>query len=106
MADLIINIARDFSKTPGPRTKAEGAYSAEEFLESILLIKFKEAKASGRKLTIILDGTAGFATSFLEGAFGELARRSSQKEVKGTIEFISEEEPYLLDEINQYIKNA
>lgn len=106
MAEIVVNIAEEFSKTPGPRSKAEGQFSAEEFLDTILVGKFKEAFESGNKLTIILDGTAGFATSFLEGAFGELVRRVSKKAVKSTIQFISNEEPYLIDEINQYIDNA
>ena len=106
MAEIIINIAEEFSKTPGPRSKAEGLYSAEAFLDTILVGKFREALESGNKLTIVLDGTAGYATSFLEGTFGELVRRTSKREVKSTIQFISNEEPYLIDEINQYIDNA
>lgn len=106
MAELVVNIADEFSKTPGPRSRAEGQFSAEEFLDTLLVVKFQEALDNGANLIVVLDGTAGYATSFLEGAFGELARRFSKKTVKSTIHFISTEEPYLIDEINQYIENV
>jgi hypothetical protein len=106
MVDIVINIAEEFSKTPGARNRVEGQFSAEEFLDTLLVGKFQDALNNGIKLIVLLDGTAGYATSFLEGAFGELVRRFSKKAVKSTIQFISNEEPYLIDEINQYIDNA
>jgi hypothetical protein len=106
MADIVIKIAEEFSKTPGPRSRDEGQFSAEEFLDTLLMERYQQAVQSRARLLILLDGTAGYATSFLEGAFGELVRRTSKKRVKETIQFISTEEPYLIDEINQYIENA
>lgn len=106
MDEIVINIANDFSPTPGPRYKEEGKFSAEEFLENILLEKYNKAIKEGNQITVILDGTAGYATSFLEGVFGELVRKRTRKEVKSIFKFISKEEPYLIDEINQYIDNA
>jgi hypothetical protein len=106
MDKIVINIAVDFAYTPGPRTKAEGKFSAEEFLEKHLYPKFDQAIKENRIIQVILDGTAGFATSFLEGSFGELVRKRSKKEVLDHMEFISNDEPYLLDEIRHYINNA
>jgi hypothetical protein len=106
MDKIIICIAIDFSSTPGPRTKAEGKFSAEEFLEKILYPKFDQAIKESRIIQVILDGTAGYATSFLEGAFGELVRKRSKRAVLDHLEFISNDEPFLIDEINHYINNA
>ena len=38
-----INIANDFSKTPGGRFVTEGAYSGQEFREKILSPRYNEA---------------------------------------------------------------
>lgn len=53
-----------------------------------------------------MDGVAGYATSFLEAAFGGLAREFPIEEVVETINFKSDEEPYLIKEIQQYIREA
>ena len=45
------------------------------------------------KLTIELDGTAGFASSFLDEAFGNLVFDFSSDTVKSNIIIISNQEP-------------
>lgn len=100
-----INIAKDFSITPGGRYKKDGPFSGEEFREKFLEPYFKEIK-SNLKLKIILDGVEGFATAFLDGAFGELARHYGKKKCLKTLKFISEEDPSLIDEIIYYIENC
>jgi hypothetical protein len=57
-------------------------------------------------IEIDLDGTYGYATSFLEEAFGGLAREFSVEEVTSRIRFISTEEPELVDRIRSYITAA
>lgn len=107
MADIHIKIAGDFTPTPGPRYKAEGPFSGELFREEILEPKFKEAqKEEVAKLIIDLDGTLGYGTSFLEEAFGGLARLHGSKSVLDRIEVISQEEPYLKDDVIEYIQKA
>lgn len=101
-----ISIAKDFSDTPGPRSRDEGDFSGEEFLDKILLPRFDQAVAGNDTLTVDLDGTEGYATSFLEAAFGELARRYGSALVKQTMRFKSEDEPFLVEEINKYIEDA
>jgi hypothetical protein len=54
-------------------------------------------------ITINLDGTEGYPTSFLEEAFGGLAREFGADLVLGRLQFVSLEEPNLLDEIRGYI---
>lgn len=48
-----IKISKDYSKTPGGRFKSEGAYSGEDFRESILFPKYNEAKKPGILLLLI-----------------------------------------------------
>ncbi|MBZ5696256.1 MAG: STAS-like domain-containing protein [Acidobacteriia bacterium] len=103
---MAISVARDFSQTPGPRSREEGDFSGEEFLETLLRPQFVESVAAGQKLNIDLDGTEGYATSFLEAAFGGLAREYEASKILDTLTFKCEDEPYLVQEITKYIKEA
>lgn len=64
-----ISIAEDFTKYPGGRYRKFGKGSGEEFRD--FLIPYMDRK---EPLTIVLDGTAGYSSSFLEEAFGGLVR--------------------------------
>lgn len=103
---LTIHIATDFARTPGSRNEEEGAFSGEEFLNNMLKPKFEQAEQEGAILLVDLDDTEGYATSFLEEAFGGLARIFTPKRVLKTLEFKSDDEPLLIDEIISYIKEA
>lgn len=103
---LEISIAKSFSLTPGPRYREEGPFSGEQFREEVLLPAFDKAVSEREKLTINLDGTAGYGTSFLEEVFGGLARIREEASVIQTLEIISTEEPYLLNDIAGYIREA
>lgn len=103
---MTIKISTDFSDTPGARHRDEGKYSGEEFREDMLEKDFLQAKENGEKLVIDLDGGYGYPTSFLEEAFGGLARIYPPKEVLDVLDFISNDEPSLIDDIKDYIKNA
>lgn len=103
---MTIKISTDFSDTPGARHRDEGKYSGEEFREDMLEKYFLQAKENGEKLVIDLDGGYGYPTSFLEEAFGGLARIYPPKEVLDVLDFISNDEPSLIDDIKDYIKNA
>lgn len=88
---------------PGPRYIKLGPASGEEFRNSWLC---KELKHSS-ELTVDLDGTVGYGSSFLEEAFGGLIREDNLPEnVVLGIQFISLEEPELIDEITEYIQEA
>lgn len=101
-----LSIARDFTRTPGPRKRADGEYSGEAFLQEHLRNRFKEALDVDSMLRVNLDGVAGYPTSFLEESFGGLAREFGPDLVNGHLEFISEDEPYLEAEIRKYIREA
>lgn len=103
-----INIANDYSKTPGARYEREGSYSGEKFRTEILLPNLKKAVEQDCLLEVVLDGTAGFGTSFLEEAFGGLIRidKIEFTQIKKTIKFISLEYPDYIEEINEYLEDA
>ncbi|MGD0420643.1 MAG: STAS-like domain-containing protein [Xanthobacteraceae bacterium] len=69
-----IFIATDFSKYPGPRYRHDGPYSGEEFREQLLVPALRRAHEHHEVLTVVLDGVAGYGSSFLEEAFGGLLR--------------------------------
>lgn len=101
-----LKISTEFSRTPGPRNPSEGEFSGELFLDTILEKRFQNAVTDKQPLIVDLDGTEGYATSFLEASFGGLARKHDINLVLSTLQFITTEEPYLEDEIKSYIREA
>jgi len=101
----IVNIADQYTKTPGGRFRSEGKYSGEDFRQMLLKPKYLLAKKNGEELEVNLDGGYGYATSFLEEAFGGLVRDLGDKDILKII-IISEEEPELKAKVYQYIKDA
>lgn len=97
-----INICNDFSSTPGARHLSDGDFSGEEFFKKILEPNYLNLEKD-QVLEIDLDGTDGYATSFLDEAFGGLARKYGKEDVLSKLKFISTEEPYLIDEIHSYM---
>ncbi len=108
MSEIIeIEIAKEFTEFPGPRYKHQGKGSGQEFLENFLLPAFEKAKKTGKQVTIKLDGVKyGYPTSFLEEAFGGLARKYEIGKVLEILIFESTAEPMLDFEIRHYIKHA
>ena len=101
-----LKISKDFSSTPGPRLKKQGSFSGELFREEKLLPAIKIAINNDEILTLDLDGTEGYGPSFLEESIGGLIRVEGvkYKDLLSHIAFISNEEPYLIDEIKEYMK--
>lgn len=99
---MVINIAQEYTKTPGGRFIREGKFSGEDFRIKILEPMYKEAKANKERLTVILDGGYGYGSSFLEEAFGGLVRSLKDPQISEII-IISEEEPKLIKDIKGYI---
>lgn len=103
-----IKISTDFATAPGPRYRAEGDHSGEEFRIDFLLPRLQDAIKAHETLLVDLDGTAGYGTSFLEEAFGGLIRENSftLSQLEKHITIKSEEEPYLIEDIREYLKEA
>jgi hypothetical protein len=93
----------DFSATPGFRHIEDGPFSGELFYRDHLQPKFQEAVDKNMVLVVVLDGAKGYGTSFLEESFGGLARQYGAATVHKHLEIISEDEPYLADDIQTYI---
>ncbi len=72
-----ISIANDFTRYPGGRYRKHGKGSGEEFREDFLVPNLDREE----EVTIVLDGTAGYSSSFLEEAFGGLVRRGYGREL-------------------------
>jgi len=102
--DLVIKVNDQFSHCPGGRFASAGEHSAEEFRENILLPAFRDDKYE--RIIVNLDGTAGFAASFLEEAFGGLARVVGKKEIGERLFIISNETPRYAEEAWQDIKSV
>ena len=103
-----IKVKRDFSQTPGPRYIDEGEFSGELFRKDFLFKEVSDAISQNYKLLIDLDGTAGYGTSFLEETFGGLIRENGLKyeDIVSHIEIKSVDEDYLIEDIQQYLKDA
>ena len=94
---ISLSIARDFSPTPGPRTRREGDFSGEQFLDELLKPKFIQARDSNESLVVDFDGAVGYATSFLE---------AEPHLVLKTLKLVCTDEPSIVDEVRHYIEDA
>ena len=101
MTEMYIDIAQKFSDSPSGRYIEDGEYCGANFLHQYLLPNIH------KYTKIILDFTnvLGYGSSFLEEAFGGLVRETgmSKEEFFKHIEIKTLNDPFLLEEINQYI---
>ncbi|ENQ9241013.1 STAS-like domain-containing protein [Pseudomonas aeruginosa] len=103
----MINIyVKEFSEYPGPRKEVVGPNSGEKFRETVLLKALREHP--DEDISINLDGTAGYGSSFLEESFGGLIRAGIPYErvIRLCEHLISTEDDSLIEEIREYIKEA
>ena len=104
---MLLKVA-NFTTAPGPRYISEGRNSGELFRKSLLLPMLQAAIADNDTLTVDLDGTSGYATSFLEECFGGLVRENGYKltQLHTFLNIVSDEEPGLLVEVEEYLHSA
>jgi len=88
-----LKIRSDYSEYTGPRYCIQGASSGEEFYHTLLNASFVEAYQKGQHLIVDLDDTAGYLSSFLDEAFGNLIFDFSVEIVKPRLKIISIQEP-------------
>ena len=107
MQPKVISIATDFSRHPAGRFAADGPFSGARFRDEVLTPEVSRALSAGGKVLVDLDGTRGYGSSFLEEAFGGLARemRYSPDELLRALSFKSQDDS-LIVEIKDYIANA
>ena len=98
-----IVVSKDFSEFPAGRFRNEGPKSGQAFREDILVPMLK----ANTEVTIDLDGTEGYGSSFLEEAFGGLVRteKYSSQDLKQNLK-LSSSDIELCDEIWSYIDQA
>lgn len=103
MEEQVIDIGKDFSEFPAGRFASDGKFSGEKFREKLLLPALEQFK----KIRILLDGTKGYGSSFLEEAFGGLVRKHdySSDELLTVFEFESQDKS-LIEEIQEYLSTA
>ncbi len=89
-----ISVLNEFTDSPGLRHCSISDKSGEEFYHSILNKAFAEAWKNGEKLTLMLDYTSGYASSFLDEALGNLVYDFSLVVIKENVIIISDQEPH------------
>lgn len=96
-----LNVASQFGRFPGGRFRRISEYSGEEFREQYLEPVIKD----GGKAVVVLDGVAGYGSSFLEEVFGGIVRAMrwlTREEVNRHL-VVQTTRPSWLIEVNQYI---
>lgn len=101
-----INIAKDFSITPGGRTIKEGDYSGELFRDTILIPKYRQAVENNEILEIDFDGTFGYSPSFLDEAFGGLVKARRERDIINNLKIISNDYMGVERKIRGYMSDA
>lgn len=79
----------DFAEAPGPRFMNQGAHSGEEFYVNVLNKSMAQCLTEKKILIVELDGTAGYPSSFLDQAFGELVYDFSKQIVEKTVDIVT-----------------
>ena len=89
---------------PMRRLKSDGPYSGEEFRDDILIPAIEALGPDfEEELLVDLDGGFGYASSFLDEAFGKLPQKYGPRKGILNVRFKSDDEPLLLEEIQRYI---
>lgn len=88
----VINIAKEFTKFPAGRHVTDGQYSGETFREKFLV----PALQANETVQVVLDGTTGYGSSFIDEAFGGLIRHKyfTKEELKKKLELIAREKDF------------
>lgn len=102
-----LHVAKEFTRVPGSRYRSQGEGSGEQFREEHLRPAFLRALKAGEQLLVQLDGIRyGYPTSFLDEAFGGLAREFGAKLVLETLCIEAATEPLLDFEIRRYVERT
>ena len=97
--NIHLSILNDFSEYPKLRYCSLSEDSAEKFYHEKLNAAFEDAYSKKIILVVNIDYTAGYTSSFLDEAFGNLVYDFGLNLVKDFLKIISEDEPYWIDMI-------
>jgi STAS-like domain of unknown function (DUF4325) len=95
-----IDVGRDFSRFPSGRYAAKGSTSGEAFRNNLLVPALRK---NNDKIQVLLDGTVGYGSSFLDEAFGGLVRIGFDPAILLTRIDLITLDGSLKDEIHEYI---
>jgi len=103
MTHKVLDIAAEFTRYPAGRYRSDGPYSGERFRDDVLI----PALLENDRVTVRLDGTLGYGSSFLEEVFGGLRRdvRFKASDVTKRIDLVSRD-PSLVSEIEDYLSTS
>lgn len=103
MSTAIINVAKQFSRTPAGRFTEDGPYTGARFRDELL----RPALEQHDRVVIEMDGVVGYGSSFLEEAFGGLVRMGvfTKEQMHQKLELRSRLTSPVLD-IWDYVDNA
>ena len=104
MTEQVFSIAQRFGPYAGPRFTRQGAHSGESLRR--MLLKF--LNETNGVVTVVLDGTRGMGSSFLDEAFGGLVRSEgkSKDDLKRRLRFQSLVDPSYIETISDSIERA
>lgn len=91
----LFSIAEDFSRFPAGRVKADGPHSGER-LREVIVQRLREGS-----LTINFDGTMGYGSSFLQGAFMGLRKEADVSQLS-----LACSDTSIVTEVWSYINSA
>ena len=101
-----INIAEQYTRFPGGRYPEDGDGNGTDFRERYLLPVLERHIHA----TVVLDGAAGYPSSFLDEAFAGLVRKHgfTASEVLGAFTFVAEQPGFrpFIDIIKKYVNEA
>lgn len=102
MTKKSIKVAEVFTRYPAGRYLADGPFSGEKFRQEFLVPALK----AGECVTIDLDGTRGYGSSFLEEAFGGLVRLGYEPSTIMLTFDVQSSDESLIDEIKDYVAHG
>jgi hypothetical protein len=97
-----IDIGRDFFPELGPRYRADGPYSGQEFREELL----EPAVRENDLVVVSLDSIGGYSSSFLEEAFGGLVRTLGYETVSRKLKIDAVTRGYLKPVLDRWMREA
>lgn len=98
----MFDFCKEFSPLPGGRLSIHGPNSGQEFRERHLIRLLRNFDF----ISFDLTGAEGFASGFLDEAFGEAGKLIGLEECKKRLTFSADDDPFVVEMIWEKIANA